>query len=322
MDDLLILARAIHLAATVAVSGLVFFRWIVAEPAFRKDRTFAGAYAFTDLRLERQLQTIFAVALLLVILSGVSWFAMLVATLSERPFIEALLGADARQVLMATQFGQVWTVRLAVAIAMAMLVSPTGTWRSSIPLRQWLWISLAAVLVGALAWIGHSGAAPGTLGLALLANDCMHLIAASAWVGALLPLALFLAAAGRHNDPNAPPLTATVTRRFSTLGVVMVAAILATGVVNTWHLVGSIGALITTSYGRLLLTKITLFLAMLAVAAINRLRLVPELHVPGTLRVLQRNALLEAALGLLIVAIVAVLGIMAPGSHADMTHVH
>ena len=24
----------------------VFFRWIVAEPAFRKDRTFAGAYAF------------------------------------------------------------------------------------------------------------------------------------------------------------------------------------------------------------------------------------------------------------------------------------
>jgi len=320
VDDQLIFMRAIHFAATVAVSGLVFFRWIVAEPAFRKDRTFAGAYAFTDPRLERQLQTIFAVALLLVILSGVGWFAVLVATLSERPFTEALLSDDARQVLMTTQFGQVWTVRLAVTIAMAALVSPTGTWRSSIPLRQWLWVSLAAVLLGALAWVGHAGAAPGTVGLLFLGNDCLHLVAAGAWAGGLLPLALFLAAAGRHNDPNALPLAATVTRRFSTLGVVMVGAVLATGTVNTWHLVGSIEGLIATTYGRLLVTKIAVFLLMVIVAAINRFRLLPNLAVRGTLRPLQRNALIEAGLGLLIMVIVAALGTIAPALHSQ--HVH
>ena len=42
--------------------------------------------------------------------------------------------------------GSGWAIRapidrLAVTIAMAALVSLTGTWRSSIPLRQWLWLS-------------------------------------------------------------------------------------------------------------------------------------------------------------------------------------
>lgn len=323
MDDLLILTRAIHFAATMAVSGLIFFRWIVAEPAFRKDKTFAGAYAFTDPRLERELQTIFAAALLLVVLSGVGWFALLVATLSERPFSEALFSEDARQVLIATQFGEVWTARLAVLIAMAMLVSPTSTWRSSIPLRQWLWVSLAAVLLGALAWVGHAGAAPGALGLALLANDCLHLVTAGAWVGGLLPLALFLAAASRHDDPNALPLAAKVTGRFSTVGIVLVATILTTGIVNTWHLVGSVEGLIVTAYGRLLITKIALFLSMAIVASINRLRIFPRFQEqPGALRTLQRNALIEAALGLLIIVVVAVLGTMAPAAHANMQHMH
>jgi putative copper resistance protein D len=301
------------------VCGLVFFRWNVAEPAFRKDRTFAGAYAFTDLRFERELQTIFAVALLLIILSGTSWFAVLVATLSERPFTEALVSDDARQVLMATQFGQVWTARLAVAIAMAALISPTGAWRSSIPLRRWLWTALAAVLLGSLAWVGHSGAAPGKLGTVLLANDCLHLLAAGAWAGGLVPLALFLAAHQRHQgDPHSRQIAVTVTKRFSTLGVTAVAVILLTGIVNTEHLVESIRGLAASTYGNLLLAKIALFLTMVAVAAVNRFRLLPRLHTEA-LRVIQRNALVESALGLLVILIVAVLGTMAPPAH-DMEH--
>jgi putative copper resistance protein D len=98
--------------------------------------------------------------------------------------------------------------------------------------------------------------------LTLLANDCLHLVTAGAWVGGLLPLALFLAAASRHDDPNALPLAAKVTGRFSTVGIVLVATILTTGIVNTWHLVGSVEGLIVTAYGRLLITKIALFLSM------------------------------------------------------------
>jgi len=54
-------------------------------------------------------------------------------------------------------------------------------------------------------------------------------------------------------DTLAAARTATV--RFSTLGIVSIATILFTGIVNTWYLAGSISALVGTDYGRLLLTK-------------------------------------------------------------------
>ena len=56
----------------------------------------------------------------------------------------------------------------------------------------------------------------------------------------------------------------------------MVATILITGLINTWNLVGSVEALLDTAYGRLLLVKIALFLAMVSVAAVNRFRLSPQ----------------------------------------------
>src|SRR5262249_32401233 len=67
------------------------------------------------------------------------------------------------------------------------------------------------------------------------------------------------------------------TLRFSTLGLISVGLLIATGIVNGWILAGSVPALIGTDYGRLLLAKVALFLAMVAVAAVNRLRLTPRL---------------------------------------------
>ena len=66
-------------------------------------------------------------------------------------------------------------------------------------------------------------------------------------------------------------------QRFSTLGVVAVSTLAATGIVNTWVLAGSIPALLGTDYGQLLLVKIALFLVMVATAAVNRLVLTPRL---------------------------------------------
>ena len=70
-----------------------------------------------------------------------------------------------------------------------------------------------------------------------------------------------------------------------------------TGVINTWNLVGSVGALFGTGYGRLLMVKVALFLMMLGIATVNRLQLSPRLEVDGTTRKLERNSLIEAGLG-------------------------
>jgi uncharacterized membrane protein len=130
---------------------------------------------------------------------------------------------------------------------------------------------------------------------------------------------VLLLAMALHN-PTMVGMAQTATLRFSTLGILSVGTLLATGIVNSWYLVGSITALTGTPYGRLLSIKIVLFLAMVAIAAVNRLRLTPRLLRTETAAVarhqLRRNAAIETLFGVLILIIVAVMGTEPPASHA------
>jgi putative copper resistance protein D len=111
--------------------------------------------------------------------------------------------------------------------------------------------------------------------------------------------------------------------RFSVLGMVAVATLLSTGLINAWILVGSLDALIGTGYGRLLILKLCLFAVMLALAAVNRLWLTPQLlssaesaPLSDSLRLLTRNSVIEIALGLAIYGIVGILGTLHPAIHS------
>jgi putative copper resistance protein D len=222
-------------------------------------------------------------------------------------------------VLSGTDFGQDWIAGsiLAVMLAAALLAArPARAYY-----RPCLVIAciLASGLIGTLAWAGHAAATGDGLGAVHVVSDILHLVAAGAWVGALLPLALVLGAALVRPDTPSIAIAREVVLRFSTLGIGSVGALLATGVVNTWVIVGSLTGLVSTAYGRLLLFKIALFFAMLSLAAVNRFRLTPLIQhsghavaVPKGLRRIQMNAVLEAIIGLLIVAVVSLLGTLSP----------
>jgi len=171
---------------------------------------------------------------------------------------------------------------------------------------------LAAALIATLAWAGHGAAGSGTTGAVHLASDAMHLVAAAAWVGALVPLAILLGAAFRDHDSHSIGREAVL--RFSTLGAVAVSTLLASGIINSWMLVGGLKALIQTNYGRLLSVKVFLFLIMVGIAGVNRIILTPRLLLPGrdagkaATRLVWRNAVLEAVTGMMILIIVSVLG--------------
>ena len=145
-------------------------------------------------------------------------------------------------------------------------------------------------------------------------------MAAGAWVGALLPLALVLGAALVRPDTPSIAIAREVVLRFSRHGVACVGTLVITGVFNSWVIVGSLTGLVSTDYGRLLLVKIALFLAMVSLAAVNRLRLTPLLRqrengtASNALSRIRTNTVLEAALGLLVVAVVGLLGTMSPAS--------
>lgn len=162
--------------------------------------------------------------------------------------------------------------------------------------------SVVVVGLGLLATIsmaGHAGSGD-LVGLAIAA-DLVHLGGVSFWLGglALLFVAVLrtpgpaparvastttstVGAAGvttteaelvAADDPTpvaAPPGTASVVDRFSTLAFVAVVAIVVSGTVQGWRQLRTFDALVDSTYGRVLIVKVLLFAAMLAAAAVSR----------------------------------------------------
>jgi putative copper resistance protein D len=231
---------------------------------------------------------------------------------------EGLKPATWLALVSAMDLGKAAVVRLGTAVAamlLLMLLKPgRGAW----------W---AAVLLGALAtatfpWMGHGAATEGVLGQVHLISDILHSWAASVWIGALVAFFILL----RARDSAAADLT--VLHRslhgFSGVGSLLVAILVATGLVNSWILVGPdrLGSLLGTPYGLLLSAKLTLFAAMLGLAAANRFRHTPALHVAlgdadassRALPALRRSIVIETAIGFAVLALVAWFGTLSPPS--------
>ena len=317
MDDPLIYVRGVHYAATITVAGVVFFVVFIAEPAFRN----AGDDTRLPAAVEPPLAWLAWIGLVLTLASGAVWFILVAASMGERSAAEVFSEGFLWVVLLQTDFGRAWLVRAILAGLLAVVFAVRLTTEHKPARAIWLInvvaVAMAAGLVGILAWGGHAVGGAGAEAIVHPAADFLHLTAAAAWVGALIPLALVLRATG--SDTASLAVARTATLRFSAFGVVAVGTLLVTGLINAFYLVGSIPALVGTDYGRLLAAKVALFFAMVAVAAINRFRLTPRL-VPDAalaparhvLRRLRRNALIEIVLGGVIIAIVAKLGVTPP----------
>ena len=173
--------------------------------------------------------------------------------------------------------------------------SPLGTagsWRGAGELailallvpRVGQWIALAGCLAVAVSFaqVGHTLGEPRAALMALL---CLHVLAASFWVGALLPL---------HRAAHCPA-GAGLLHRFGNIAAFGVPVLIGAGIGLAWLLAGSATALIGTAYGAVLLAKIAIVSALVGVAAINKLRLVPALRAeePGAITALRRSIMIE-----------------------------
>ncbi|HEY6823191.1 MAG TPA: copper homeostasis membrane protein CopD [Steroidobacteraceae bacterium] len=306
MQSLMAATRAVHFAALIALFGeFVFLIW-VADATVRGDEWAALAQ-----RAVRMAGWSITVA----VLSGVLWLGLEAAEMSGAGAAAAWDGPTLGMVIIDTRFGHAWSVRLVLALAIALVLTlARATIGRSRPLARTVAL-LSGVLLATVAWAGHAAGERGTDRIVHLSADAMHLAAAGAWLGALPSFASLLANASKASTPEFAGIAA---RRFSTLGVVSVGTLVITGIVNAWYTVGSMPALVATPYGRLLLLKLLLFGAMLALAAINRLWLTRRLTAgrdAWAARQLQRNAIAETALGVAVLAVVGVLGITTSAAH-------
>lgn len=219
-------------------------------------------------------------------------------------------------VVTSMDLGKAAVVRTGVALLATILVLMLKPARPS-------WIAaavLGTVGTATFAWMGHGAATEGPGGMIHLAADILHSWAGAVWIGALVAFALLL----RTRSPTLAGLIALhrALHGFSGVGTLLVAILVASGLVNSWFLVepDRITSLWTTPYGRLLSLKLLLFMAMLGLATANRFRLTPALarglNEPSrqgeALAGLRRSIALETAAALGVVVLVAWFGTLAP----------
>lgn len=316
-EGLLVAVRAIHFAATLALFGEIVFALLASGRA--RSQTAATGES-REAGQSRFCRTAIA-AWLIAVLSGVCWLLLEATVMSGRPLEAGWDVGVLGTVVEDTLFGRAWSVRAALALALAALwlIARSG----GVPRRQVVGV-LAALLAGALAaglaWAGHANRESGADGAIHHLSDAIHLLAAGAWLGGLAPLAATLRRLRRLPTREDLDSGARVVVRFGTLAAACVGVLVATGVVNARYTLRSPMALLDTPYGQLLMLKLILFSSMLAIAAVNRARLTPALGARDdgiaarsvAARRLRRNASAEQALGLGILVLVGALGVSSP----------
>lgn len=224
-----------------------------------------------------------------------------------------------------TRIGQALTAVLVMFLATAVAgLATTRRADGDDPLPPaWQAVALGApALVGlvAVSWSGHAATGNDTVLNVVL--DAVHNAATAAWIGGLAGLLSLLLPAGRRlQAADRVRLVSAAVVRFSGLGVVAVALLAVTGVYRALAEVGSPGDLVDTRYGVVLLVKLIIFAAMLAVAGYNRLVLHPRLERAGlgletdergAVAALERSVRAELVLAVGVLVMVALLVATAP----------
>jgi putative copper resistance protein D len=222
----LIVARFLHYLATTALAGLSLF------PLYAYARAEPDA-----LSCWRQRWLLWAAVVAL--FSGLCWFAFAAANMSGS--MADLVDAETvRAVVHDTSFGTVWTLRMLLA-ALAVGVAVWGLRSKGTSHHQnWMMPLLVVILLASLAGTGHAQIEEGWTGVMHIVADAVHLLAAGAWLGGLIPLALIL---HRYlgTDLNVGPKDMDrILMRFSGMGYLAVAALIGSGLVNGWFLIGSL----------------------------------------------------------------------------------
>ena len=229
-----------------------------------------------------------------------------------------------RSILLETQIGTAWLVRMAaLTAALAVLVFCDGSNQ-----QRLVAVALAAATaLSSLVWTGHAGASEGDLGSIHQVSDILHMLAAAIWLGGIGAFLLLLKPPPEGQSDSRLAIGHRALDEFSRVGTVCVSIILLTGLLNGQILVGlqNVPQLLDTAYGQLLVAKILIVGAMMLLAAKNRWRLTPGLALALSegnpsiaVTALRKSLLLEATAAFAILALVAWLGTLEPTASMAM----
>jgi copper transport protein len=213
--------------------------------------------------------------------------------------------------ILSSAYGKAHLIRLAVVVTVGLLLPPFLTSKDGQPgkggkVLQAV-LAVAAVLgIGTWSVAGHPGSSNAPL-LTVIA-DAAHLTSMAIWLGGLVMLTVFLLRRANSRELDA------ILPVWSNWAALAVTVLVLAGTAQALIEVATLDALLHTTYGKLLLLKIILLAAVLAVASVSR-RLVRRRATqeepgpdpdPGVRR-LRRTVLLEIVGAVLILGLASTL---------------
>lgn len=238
------------------------------------------------------------------IIENTAWCAVLAAaatTLAETADAAGGLGLGTLDDYLTTSGSGVARIVLVASLAVVALAA-TARPRAS--------AGAAVVALGAVAFSGHAGSASPRA--ATVANDWVHLLSGSVWLGGMAMLVLVWGPTLRRGaSATRDAVARDVVPGFGRVALPAFLLVVVTGLVNLVVQLGHLDALWRTGYGQVLLAKMALVGLIAAFSATHALRLRPKLlGASASPRDVRRHwALLrsEPAVGVLVLAVVGLL---------------
>ena len=293
VSPLLVITRLISLSTLMLVIGAVAFRYLVVGRAEGMDGP-------TRARLARRLATPAALAATVFAFVAFGRLMLEEQMVSSNPVFDP---SHLRALAMGTSWGAAWlyTVGSAIIAIAALILARTA------PGIGWPIAALASIGIAiGSALSGHSAAIRGFEAMAV-AFDSLHVLAVSAWIGALF----WLAAVGLpflkgQPDYRARTILQLVTT-YSPLALTSAAVVVITGVISGKFRIPSIAAIYQSGYGQALLVKLAAFFLVALLGFINWRRGKVTRNVGQNITAVEGTARTELVMGLLVVAVTAVL---------------
>ena len=207
-------------------------------------------------------------------------------------------GTDIREALSG-QFGAAHLIRLGVLGAALVLLRPIVRGKGWGADRVLLAV-LGTIGVATWSFAGHPAASPAPM--VSVVSDMIHVASMSIWLGGLVMLIAFLLPRANAIELGA---IVPVWSRWATYAV---STLILTGVTQALIEVGSVKALVTTTYGWMIIAKVGLVASVLAVAMLSRRLVAPIVAAQrGAAGRLRGLVVAEAAIAALVLGTTSVL---------------
>jgi copper transport protein len=243
-------------------------------------------------------------------ITGIALFLVFASNILMLVVQTIRLETSASNVLQ-TAFGSIWILRMAITVillAVWFLMENKANLSSK---KQGLILGLSLVLIGTTTIIGH-GTASEQLSAVII--DYIHNLIASVWIGGVIFFGFILLPAFAKLDGNKKELiTLLMIPKFSSIVIIALGILIITGPTLLWILEDDLAALSQSYYGFLIIAKIAVASAMVALGGYNQFRIQRPAETAlksdniVVHKKLKRSLKTEAVLGIVLLGVVALL---------------